>query len=147
MPLISLLSSTVTDYLILLIRLLIPFILAMLIERRGEKFRGFSLLLLFLSGFVFAGKCPPLCWLISGGVYGSLMIGLYMTVLRYNLLYLPFIAGFILIMDAFQLILANPAPMTLPLALCSIAVLMACVFLAVWAMYRLRMTKRKNCSD
>lgn len=146
-PMISAVIAGVTEYLILLIRLLIPFVLALILERRGEKNRWTAFLLLYLSGFMFTGNCPLLCWLLSGTVYGLYMIALYLGVLRYNVLYIPFIAGVIIVLEKVQLILINPGAMTLPLALCAIAAALICMILSVWVLYRVQLEKRKICND
>lgn len=141
-PFFSALGTGVTNYLMFLVRMLIPFVLILKlgIRRTGQKI--LPLLILFVSGFAYTVKCDPLWWLLSGTVFGLLMLLLYVWVLRGNLLYIPLISATVIILDAISVLLIDPGVLSLPLAVTEMAVTLLLCILLTGLMSKLQLTKR-----
>lgn len=141
-PFLSAISEAVSGYIVLFIKMLIPFVLVFkLISKKGEG-KILPLLILFLSGFTYTVKCAPGWWLLSGTVFGLLMLILYFYVLRSNILYIPLISGTVLVFDAVSVIMINPSVLSIILAIVKIVVTVLLSVLITNAMSRLQIQKR-----
>jgi membrane protease YdiL (CAAX protease family) len=138
MPLLSTALSGIEDYFVLLVRLIAPMAIAFLL---WKKSKAGALILLFLSGFMFAGRFEPGWWLLSGAVAGAVLMLLYYYVLRYNFLYIPIIAVVILVLGAVRTMLAAPAVLSVPDGLIRIILAIAMGVVTVWGMHQLFLAK------
>jgi hypothetical protein len=139
MPWLSALSASAEGYLTLFIRLLVPFVLVHLLTAAWEKRKVPALLVLFVSGFMFAGRLPLEWWLLNGALFGGLMIALYLLIMRYNMIYIPVMAGALMLLDAAQYALTDPAVFTAGYVIIKSVVSMLLTWLCVQAMHRLRL--------
>ncbi len=109
MPAVSSLFASAERYLMMLIRLLVPFVLVQRLSDALQKNKVPALIILLLSGFMFVGELSPGWWVLNGALFGLLMIALYVYVFRYNMIYIPVMAAVIMILDAVQYLLTDPA--------------------------------------
>jgi hypothetical protein len=113
-------------------------------ERLWKKSKVAAFIILFISGFMFAGKLPPEWWVLGGSVAGVTLIALYYFVLRYNMLYVPIIATVVTILDASRYLLADPAVLSFPDSIIRIIIGIAAGVISVWGLYRIHLLKRRT---
>ncbi|MDZ7797841.1 MAG: hypothetical protein U5N56_12780 [Candidatus Marinimicrobia bacterium] len=102
LPALSSLFGSAETYLMMLIRLLVPFVLVRRLSSAWRKNKIQALIILFVSGFMFVGKLPLQWWLLNGAIFGMLMIGLYLLVIRYNMIYIPVMAAVVILLDTLR---------------------------------------------
>ncbi|MBW6458539.1 MAG: hypothetical protein K0B52_05180, partial [FCB group bacterium] len=139
LPLLSTVTGTVEEYFMLLVRLLAPMTIAFIL---WKKSKAGALILLFVSGFMFAGRLEPGWWALAGVVAGTIITLLYYYVLRYNILYIPIMVAVVMILDAVRYMIAAPAVLSLPDGFIRIILTVGLGTVTVWGMYSLSLIKR-----
>ena len=136
--------SAMEGYFIKLITLIVPFVIAERTSQGWQKGKIWTLLVLLLSGFALVGKLPLTWWLIAGFTCGIVMILLYVFVLRFNMIYIPVMAGVMILLDLLQYIIVDPASLSWMYVIVSAIVTIALTLLAVYGMYMARILQPKT---
>ena len=143
-PLFASFLSAMEDYFITLVMLMVPLVIVERVSDGWKKRNVVSLVLLFLAGFSYVGKLSLGWWVLGGSIMGVLLIGLYIWVLRYNMIYVPVMTAALLVLDQLQYLFADPATLTIHhVVLTSVVTVLLSVF-AVWGMYRIRILQPKK---
>lgn len=135
--------SALEGYFIQLVGLMVPFVIADKLSQGWEKKKGLTIILLILAGFALVGKLPLIWWLVGGIACGLVMALLYVFVLHGNMIYLPVMAGTIILLELIQYVLVNPAPLMIQHAVVMAIITVALTILVVWGMYMLRILQPK----
>ncbi len=143
MPILSSIVNGIENYFILLIRLMAPFVIVNRLTNAWNKNKVAALIILFLSGFMIVGDLSIGWWLLGGSVAGLTMIGLYMFILRYNMIYIPIMLATGIILNAVQYFIVDPVIYSGIHAIITIVITLIAVFFAVWKMHRLRLLQPK----
>ncbi len=136
--------SALEGYFIQLITLIVPFVIAERVSHGWQKSKGWTIVILLFSGFAMVGKLSLSWWLICGLGCGVIMILLYVFVLRFNMIYIPVMAGVMIILELLQYLFVNPATLTWGYVLISSLVTIALTLLTVYGMYMLRILQPKK---
>ena len=143
-PLLSSFLNALEGYFIAVISLMVPFLIAERISGSWQKQKAWTILILMLSGFSLVGRLDLGMWLIAGGICGLVMVALYIWVLRFNMIYIPVMAGTIILLELLQYAIVNPAVHTLSYVIITAITTILLSVLVVWAMHMLRILQPKK---
>ncbi len=139
LPALSSLFGAAETYLMMLIRLLVPFVLVQRLSPAWRKNKIQALVILFVSGFMFIGKLPLQWWLLNGAIFGMLMIGLYLLIMRYNMIYVPVMAAVVILLDILRYALTDPAVFTAGHVIITAVVTIFLALLSIEGMHKIRL--------
>ena len=139
--------GAIESYFVKFITLMLPFVIAERISKGWQKGKVWTLIILFFSGFSLVGKLPLEWWLLGGAVCGAVMILLYVFVLRFNMIYIPVMAGTIILLDLLQYLFVNPAALTITHVIVVGLISIGLTALTVYGMYMLRILQPKKTAE